>query len=74
MLCRTFSEITKNATIATKLQSTYGDINNIDAWLGALCEDHVYVSHCSGIPSRRATGSAPRPPSLRIYGRVCASS
>ncbi|NBQ16229.1 MAG: peroxidase, partial [Proteobacteria bacterium] len=38
---RNFSEITSNATLAASLVSLYGSVNNIDAWVGLLAEDHV---------------------------------
>jgi len=38
---RNFSEITSNATLAASLASLYGSVNNIDAWVGMLAEDHV---------------------------------
>jgi hypothetical protein len=38
---RNFSEITSNATLAASLASLYGSVNNIDAWVGLLAEDHV---------------------------------
>ncbi|MEN7547025.1 peroxidase family protein [Rapidithrix thailandica] len=37
---RSFAEITNNASLQSKLQAVYGDVNNIDVWIGALCEDH----------------------------------
>ncbi|MCB0318818.1 MAG: peroxidase family protein, partial [Bdellovibrionales bacterium] len=36
-----FDEITSNSELAKSLEETYGDINNIDAWVGALSEDHI---------------------------------
>lgn len=38
----TFDQITSNATIAAALQAFYGSIDNIDAFLGLLAEDHVF--------------------------------
>jgi hypothetical protein len=35
-----FSQITSNVEIQAKLQQLYGNVNNIDAWVGALAEDH----------------------------------
>ncbi len=36
-----FSEITSDAVLAAKLEALYGDVNNIDVWVGALAEDQV---------------------------------
>ncbi len=36
-----FSQITSNVDVQQKLQALYGNVNNIDAWVGALAEDHV---------------------------------
>jgi peroxidase len=36
-----FSDITSNDTVATALKKLYGDINNIDLWIGVLSEDHL---------------------------------
>ena len=36
-----FAEITSNPSVQQKLQSTYGDVNNIDVWVGSLAEDHL---------------------------------
>ena len=38
---RSFGQITRNAELAAKLQSTYGDVNKVDAWVGILAEDHL---------------------------------
>ena len=32
--------ITSDPELASQLQSVYGSLDNIDAWVGALCEDH----------------------------------
>jgi peroxidase len=37
----TFSQITTNAALAGKLQQLYGSVDDIDAWVGILAEDHV---------------------------------
>lgn len=34
-----FDEITSDADIAAKLEALYGDVDNIDAWVGGLAED-----------------------------------
>ncbi|CAN5385788.1 hypothetical protein BH09PLA1_BH09PLA1_21830 [soil metagenome] len=36
-----FSDITSDPALQQALQNTFGDVNNIDAWVGALSEDHV---------------------------------
>ena len=38
---RSFSQITRNSQLAAKLQSLYGDVNRVDAWVGILAEDHL---------------------------------
>ena len=37
----TFSEITSDVTAANDLETLYGNVNNIDPWVGMLAEDHV---------------------------------
>jgi hypothetical protein len=36
-----FDEITSDAALAAELAQWYPDFNNIDAWIGAIMEDHV---------------------------------
>lgn len=36
-----FSDITRDPEMQKSLQQTYGDIRNIDLWVGGLAEDHV---------------------------------
>jgi hypothetical protein len=36
-----FADITSDATLQGKLQSLYGDVNNIDLWVGLMAEDHM---------------------------------
>ncbi|EMI19441.1 heme peroxidase, animal [Rhodopirellula maiorica SM1] len=36
-----FSEITSDSELSAKLESLYGDVNNIDLWVGLLAEDHA---------------------------------
>lgn len=36
-----FAEITSDVELQEKLESLYGDVNNIDLWVGLLAEDHV---------------------------------
>ena len=36
-----FDQITSDPVFAAELEALYGDVNNIDAWVGGLAEDHV---------------------------------
>lgn len=36
-----FAEITSDAQLAATLENVYGDVDNIDPWIGAICEDHL---------------------------------
>jgi peroxidase len=36
-----FAQITHNVDVQGKLQQLYGNVNNVDAWVGALAEDHL---------------------------------
>ena len=36
-----FSDITSDTTLAAELVATYGDVDNIDPWVGGLAEDHL---------------------------------
>ncbi|WDQ16319.1 peroxidase family protein [Rhodopirellula sp. P2] len=36
-----FDEITSDADVAANLEALYGDVNNIDLWVGLLAEDHT---------------------------------
>ncbi|WP_442512001.1 peroxidase family protein [Novipirellula sp. SH528] len=36
-----FDEITSDTELQAKLESLYGDVNNIDLWVGLLAEDHA---------------------------------
>jgi len=36
-----FGEITSDQKLASKLQTAYGSVNNIDAFVGGLAEDHI---------------------------------
>lgn len=36
-----FDQITSDPGLADELEALYGDVNNIDAWVGGLAEDHV---------------------------------
>lgn len=38
---RRFSDITSDSEVAAKLQALYGDVNDIDAWVGLLAEDRI---------------------------------
>lgn len=37
----TFADITSNVALQTALADLYGDVGNIDLWVGALAEDHA---------------------------------
>lgn len=36
-----FSDITSNKALADSLQRLYGNVNNVDLWIGILAEDHL---------------------------------
>lgn len=36
-----FDDITSNEDVAANLESLYGDVNNIDLWVGLMAEDHI---------------------------------
>ena len=36
-----FAQITSNVTLQNQLKTMYGNVNNIDLWIGTLSEDHV---------------------------------
>src|SRR5262249_47232075 len=36
-----FDQITSNPTVQAQLEQLYGNVNNIDLWVGMLAEDHV---------------------------------
>jgi hypothetical protein len=36
-----FDQITSDKALQASLQSTYGNVNNIDLWIGGLAEDHL---------------------------------
>ena len=38
----TFADITSDPQLQAILASLYGDVNNIDPWVGALAEDHMF--------------------------------
>ncbi|HYT92262.1 MAG TPA: peroxidase family protein [Gemmataceae bacterium] len=38
---RSFADITSDVGLQQKLQQLYGNVNNIDLWVGGLAEDHV---------------------------------
>jgi peroxidase len=40
-----FSQITSDPVLATKLQSLYGSVDNTDLWVAGLAEDHVRGSN-----------------------------
>lgn len=37
-----FDEITSDAALAMDLEATYGDVDHLDVWVGALAEDHLF--------------------------------
>ena len=37
----TFADITSNEDVAANLESLYGDVENIDLWVGLMAEDHT---------------------------------
>ena len=38
---QTFADITSNLELQSKLEQIYGNVNDIDVWVGALAEDHL---------------------------------
>src|SRR5262249_52269992 len=38
---RSFADITSNPELQQALKQAYGNVNNIDLWVGAMAEDHV---------------------------------
>lgn len=36
-----FADISSDPAVASALESLYGDVNNVDLWVGAIAEDHV---------------------------------
>lgn len=36
-----FAQITSDADLQQSLEEVYGDVNNIDVWVGGLAEDHI---------------------------------
>jgi hypothetical protein len=47
-----FDQITRNVELQAKLQSLYGNVNNVDAWVGMLAEDHPPGSSVGPLISR----------------------
>lgn len=47
-----FSQITKNADLQNQLRTLYGNVNNIDAWVGELAEDHLLGSSVGPLVQR----------------------
>ncbi len=47
--CSDFSTVSTKQDVRDRLQAAYSDINNIDAWVGGLAEDHVYVQIAQGV-------------------------
>jgi hypothetical protein len=40
-IVNSFAEVTSDSTLQAKLQDLYGDVNNMDALIGMLAEDHL---------------------------------
>jgi hypothetical protein len=38
---RTFADITSNTQLAARLEEVYGNVRDVDLWVGGLAEDHV---------------------------------
>ena len=48
---QSFSQITSNSALAQALSNVYGgNINNVDAWVGMLAEDHVQGASVGPLP------------------------
>lgn len=45
-----FSQISSNPEVQAKLEALYGNVDNIDAWVGMLAEDHVPGSSVGATP------------------------
>ncbi len=46
---QSFSEITSDPELAAQLEELYGDVNNIDGWVGGLAEDHLAGSNLGAL-------------------------
>ena len=55
-----FAQITSNTDVQDKLQSLYGSVDNIDAWVGALAEDHVAGGSTGPADPRRCSSTSSR--------------
>jgi hypothetical protein len=44
-VAKTFNDITPDAALASTLQQLYGNINNVDAYVGGLAEPHFQQAH-----------------------------
>ncbi|CDF39627.1 Animal heme peroxidase homologue [Chondrus crispus] len=40
-IARSFADITSDTNIQSRLQSVYGDVDNVEAWIGLMAEDHA---------------------------------
>ena len=40
--------MTSNTVVSGRLSDLYGDVGNIDLWVGGLAEDHVFGSELGG--------------------------
>ncbi len=47
-----FSQITSDRDLQQKLKTLYGNVNNIDLWVGSLAEDHVHGSSLGPLAQR----------------------
>jgi peroxidase len=52
---KSFAEISSDPEVQQKLQSLYGDVNNIDLWVGVLAEDHVRGSSAGPLAQKILT-------------------
>jgi hypothetical protein len=46
-----FADITSDAELQSELEALYGDVNNIDLWVGLLAEDHLRGSSVGELTS-----------------------
>ena len=46
---RTFDDITSNSQLAARLEDVYGNVRQVDMWVGGLAEDHVRGSQLGSL-------------------------